>query len=248
MTSSNSIRNNIAVALDNFDRERALQFVRETKHDLGFYKVGLELFLRYGKNLIEEIAKEDVNIFLDLKLHDIPNTVAKSIQSLDGLNIQYLTVHLGGGPSMLSMALDYRDRYLPRTKILGVSYLTSMNEAELKQVYNFKNQEQIQAGFENYFQMASELKIDGVVHSGLELSMANKYSFISVCPGIRFEDEVKSNLVQDQKRVVTPQMALQESSKSKNIILVIGRSLTSPEQGHLFQQRIETLKNIFQQL
>lgn len=245
MTATKNIKNNIAVALDNLSREEALSFVRATKNDLGFYKIGLELYLRYGRDLVEEISKEEVNLFLDLKLHDIPHTVFKSIESLQGLNIQYLTIHLGGGPSMLTKAREARDLYLPQTKLLGVSFLTSMDQKELMDVFNFKNIDEIAKGFENYFLLASNQKIDGVVHSGEELDLAKKYSFTSVCPGIRFQDEIEKQLTQDQKRVMTPKIALKHLSTDKNIILVIGRSLTTNHQSELYFERIAYLKTLF---
>lgn len=245
MIDSKNIKNNIAVALDNFTREEALNFVRATKNDLGFYKIGLELYLRYGRELVEEISKEDVNLFLDLKLHDIPHTVFKSIQSLQGLNIQYLTLHLGGGPSMLTKAYEARELYLPKTKLLGVSYLTSMDQKELMSVFNFRNSADIALGFQNYFQMAQSHHIDGVVHSGEELELAKKYPFTSVCPGIRFQDEIENQQTQDQKRVMTPDMALKYLSPNKNIILVIGRSLTTNHQSEIFHKRVNHLKTLF---
>lgn len=247
MTNIKNIKNNIAVALDNFNREEALDFVRATKHDLGFYKIGLELYLRYGRELVQEISKEDVNLFLDLKLHDIPNTVFKSIQSLQGLNIQYLTLHLGGGPSMLSKAHEARELYLPKTKLLGVSFLTSMDQKELMSVFNFKNPADIALGFQNYFQMALLKNIDGVVHSGEELELAEYYPFTSVCPGIRFQDEIDNQQTQDQKRVMTPEMALKNLTPNKNIILVIGRSLTTNHQSEIYHKRVDHLKTLFAQ-
>ena len=240
----NLLKNNVAVALDQMSTEVALNFVKETHHELGFYKVGLELFFAGGKELIYKLKEYNIKIFLDLKLHDIPTTVAKSIQSLKDLEVDYLTLHLTGGPEMLKAAFTARNSYMPNTKLLGVSFLTSLDHHELASVYGLKDQDLKTTGFRNLFQIAKDHHIDGVVHSGEELALSNEFPFISVCPGIRFLDEITHAKVQDQKRVLDPASALNEINKNREIILVIGRSLT---QCNLEErsQRIKYLNNLF---
>lgn len=237
------LKNHVAVALDQMTLSEALQFVRETKNDLGFYKVGLELFYLGGKDFIRELNKEDIRLFLDLKLHDIPTTVAKSIHSLSDLKVDYLTLHLTGGPSMLKASRKAQAEYMPRTQLLGVSYLTSFDQNELEKVFKLSDAKKREISFRNLFDMAKEADIHGVVHSGEELQIASEYSFISVCPGIRFLDEIAGDQIQDQKRVLDPKSAFSFRKNNKDVILVIGRSLTksSPRERN---ERIVYLKNL----
>lgn len=239
----NPLKNHIAVALDQMTVAEALAFVKETKNELGFYKVGLELFYLGGKEFIHELAKENIRIFLDLKLHDIPTTVEKSIQSLKDLKVDYLTLHLTGGKKMLKAARMAQEEYMPHTKLLGVSYLTSHDQEDLQSIFDINDSAQKESSFRNLFNIAAEENIYGVVHSGEELSLANKYPFISVCPGIRFLDEIETSQTQDQKRVLDPKNAFSFLTKEKNVILVIGRSLTkcSPRER---KERILYLKNL----
>ncbi len=233
------LREHIAVALDQFTRAEALDFINKTKNECGFYKIGLELFLRYGQDFIRELNELEINLFLDLKLHDIPNTVYQSIKSLSGLKINFLTIHLLGGAEMLKKAREARDLYLPHTKLLGVSFLTSHDEAEFQNILGIKSSNELENAFKRLFTLAEENKIDGVVHAGSELNLANKYSFFSICPGIRFEDEISSGIIQDQKRVVTPKMAFDKGAR----ILVIGRSLTNVKSDLEFSERIKNLND-----
>lgn len=238
------LKNKIAVALDQMNEIEAIEFVKKTKDDLGFYKIGLELFLRGGKDFVKKIEKENVRLFLDLKLHDIPTTVEKSIQSLSDLSIDFLTVHLTGGRSMLEKSLEAQKKYLPHTKILGVSYLTSLSEKELFETYQIDDLNSKESAFKNLFSLAQSCGVHGVVHSGLELEIANEYPFISVCPGIRFLEEIEKTNTQDQKRVLDPKSALSFTSSKKEVILVIGRSLTQNYLSEDYHQRIRYLKNL----
>lgn len=234
----NSLKKTIAVALDQMTPTEALQFIKETKHQLGFYKIGLELFYSGGKDFIREVSDENVRLFLDLKLHDIPTTVAKSIHSLKDLDIDFLTLHLTGGPAMLKAAICAQEEYMPKTKLLGVSFLTSFSHDEMDKVFNLGDSQKRDKAFQNLFEMACTEKIHGVVHSGQELKMACQYPFISVCPGIRFLEEIANSKLEDQKRVLDPKTALSFSTTNKEVILVIGRSLTKTCQ----QERNEKIR------
>jgi orotidine-5'-phosphate decarboxylase len=215
------LKSKIAVAIDHLTLQEAESFLEKNAPHLGTIKIGLELFLLGGPEWIRKLEKYSLNIFLDLKLYDIPNTVFQAIKSLQGLKINYLTLHLLGGRSMLQKAIVARDLYLPQTKLLGVSLLTSYDDQEIQNdlLINDKT-----FYFNHLFKMAFELKIDGVVHSGEELSLASHYPFISVCPGIRFSDELE-HFTHDQKRIYTPQEVLKYLNKDKEILIVMGRSI-----------------------
>ena len=206
-------------------------------------KVGLELFLKYGQPLIIDLFQEfKVKIFLDLKLHDIPNTVAKSIRSLKGLPIEFLTIHLSGGREMIRRALEEAKTNLPETKILGVSLLTSLDKNDFLELWSFSDQ-QVKTTFNNLFSLALELKVHGVVCSPIELklitSLESKHheSLLKVTPGIRFEDEILNGSIGDQKRVLSPENAFNSGAN----YLVMGRSLTKSTQ---LDKRIEHLANL----
>lgn len=205
------------LALDNMD----LAEIKDTLHgpckEIPTIKIGLELFLRYGPSVVSELAKEfQKEIFLDLKLHDIPNTVSKSIQSLKGLPIKFLTIHLGGGEDMCEAALISAKRSLPDCQLLGVTFLTSLSENDLLKTYGIKDKNE---GFARLLKCATESGLPGIILSPHELELASKWPLLKVTPGIRFEGEESS----DQKRVMTPHRAISLGAD----YLVIGRSLTA---------------------
>lgn len=230
--------NKTIVALDNMDKEQALEFLQKTSGKISLVKIGMELFYRYGGSLVNEIhQKFGVQIFLDLKLHDIPNTVAKAIASLHGLPLKFLTVHLSGGQGMLTAAREAQAQALPHTQLLGVSHLTSLDQSDFKELWNF-SAEDVGQSFEKLTRLCLRTRIHGMILSAHELSLVAKIlkdcreqtgeiendalNLIKICPGIRFADELANNVTQDQKRVATPQMALKDGAD----YLVIGRSLT----------------------
>jgi orotidine-5'-phosphate decarboxylase len=238
----------IIVALDNMNQEEIFSFLDKWKAidsgPLPCLKVGLELFCLLGPSIVNKIYdKYECEIFLDLKLHDIPQTVRKSIKSLKGLPIKFLTVHLSGGKSMLEMALEEARNVLPNTKLLGVSYLTSLDENDFKTNWGLESKKEVELAFQRLFKLALETKIHGVVSSALELTILSsvsdqfEHSLIKVTPGLRFSDEIATGKIQDQARVLTPQMAIQNGSD----YLVIGRSLT---QSTVLDKRIEELAEL----
>lgn len=207
-------------------KEETEEFLSSYHQKIKIIKMGLEIFNRYGRNYIEEISLKypDLEIFLDLKLHDIPTTVAKSIRSLAGLKIKFLTIHLSGGVEMINHALEARDNFLPSTKILGVSILTSLSSTQVKSIWNLDKE----SLFKNLYLLAKESHIDGIVCSGHELknSLSIDKAFtqktLKICPGIRLKDDDSH----DQQRVMSPQEALKQGAD----YLVIGRSITlAPE-------------------
>jgi len=227
----------VFVALDNMTKEEIFSFLKLCNQDLTHIKIGLELFNKFGPSIVEEIHKlYQVDIFLDLKLHDIPNTVSKAISSLSGLPIKFLTVHLSGGRQMLKQAMVSKQKYLPDCKILGVSILTSLDKEDLAEIWSVTDMNE---SFLNLFKLAKDCNIDGVVCSAKELSIISSFEndLITVCPGIRFKDEIDSGNTGDQKRVLSPSEAFNSGAS----YLVIGRSLTQSDQ---LSNRIEYLRNL----
>lgn len=225
----------IIVALDQMSLEEIDVFLSLKDNTLPFVKIGLELFVKHGPELVHRIHNDyKKKIFLDLKLHDIPVTVAKAISSLKGLPIDFLTVHLSGGEAMLKAAVAEARVSIPGCKLLGVSFLTSLEASDLEDLFGIEDTDE---AFLRLFKVASVSGIDGVVSSPLEVSLLKKHypNLLSVTPGIRFQDEIESNVVQDQKRVMNPEEAFEEGSD----YLVMGRSLTRTNR---FQERIESLK------
>jgi len=241
------------VPLDGMSRAECIQFVKKTHGKIKWVKVGMEAFYRDGKDLIFELKNSyDLNIFLDLKLHDIPNTVSKAIESLHQLPIKFLTIHLTGGENMLSAAYHAAEKFLPDTKLLGVSYLTSLDQRDFKEIWNL-DQESVKKSFENLTHIALRNKIHGMVLSAHELPIVlnvvkNVYQHPNdefskrqipelVCPGIRFQDEIDNNQTQDQKRTSCPQNAFASGAH----YIVMGRSLTTAKD---LTQRLDQLSAI----
>lgn len=239
----------VIVALDNMDRDQILAWMEQAKADVGFAKIGLEAFCRYGRDLLETLReKYQLRLFLDLKLHDIPNTVSKTIQGLEGLPIDFLTVHLTGGESMLTAALKAQKKALPQTQLLGVSYLTSLDNKDFKQIWGVE-QNDISQQFKRLFELAHTSKIHGLVCSAREAKALREYEKATsqkalqlVCPGIRFQDEIDDDInLGDQKRVLSPL----EAFKLGVDYLVMGRSLTqAPDLQKRLTQLHDVEKNI----
>lgn len=224
------------LALDNMSYEELNNFLESNPSDIPTLKIGLELFCLHGPSIVKEIReKYRKTIFLDLKLHDIPNTVAKAIRSLEGLDVEFLTIHLSGGEEMINKALESAKTYLPNTKLLGVSYLTSLDEKDFSQNWGV-NKDGIEDQFKKLFSIASKTKIHGIVCSPLEAKMMKEIdsNILTVCPGIRFEDQISSGNIQDQKRVLSPLQALTQGAD----YMVIGRPLT---QAQNFNERVTYL-------
>lgn len=210
------------IALDQMNKDEIDQFLLLVGSRVRTIKIGLELFLRYGKNYVEFLhTKYNKDIFLDLKLHDIPVTVEKAIQSLEGLPIKFLTIHLGGGHSMAMSAARQAQKSLPDCRLLGVSFLTSLEPADLDSIYGIKDSK---LAFTKMFKIAYESGIHGVVCSPHEISILkdNFPTLLAITPGIRFEDEINLHNTHDQKRTSNPVEAITNGAD----FIVIGRSLT----------------------
>jgi orotidine-5'-phosphate decarboxylase len=207
----------IFVAIDTPDLERAASLARAVKSSAGGVKLGLEFFCANGPAGVHEIASIGLPIFLDLKLHDIPNTVAKAAQALRQLEPAVLTVHAAGGRAMLEEAKAAAPE---KTKVVAVTVLTSLDGGDLKSIgVSGQPAEQV----ERLAELARVSGLDGIVCSGAEVKTAKAAwpNGFFVVPGVR----PKGSGIADQKRVVTPREALDSGAS----ILVIGRPITAAE-------------------
>ena len=207
----------IFVALDTPDLERAKAIAHAVKRHVGGIKLGLEFFAANGRAGVREMAALGLPIFLDLKLHDIPNTVAKAIQSLRPLAPAILTVHAAGGRAMME---DAKAAAPEGTKVVAVTVLTSLDGDDLRSVGLATD---AHAQVERLTALAREAGLDGVVCSGAEVRAAKKLwpDGFFVVPGVR----PGSGNSGDQKRVVTPRAALDAGAS----ILVVGRPITQAD-------------------
>jgi orotidine-5'-phosphate decarboxylase len=207
----------IYVAIDTPDIERAKLIAAKVKGHVGGLKLGLEFFSANGRAGIREMAALDMPIFLDLKLHDIPNTVAKAVQALRPLKPAILTVHAAGGRAMME---DAKAAAPEGTKVVAVTVLTSLDGDDLRSIGLGEDpHEQV----ERLTLLAKEAGLDGVVCSGNEVRAAKKLwpRGFFVVPGVR----PAQGPVGDQKRVVTPRQALDFGAS----IIVVGRPITQAE-------------------
>ncbi|QNA83582.1 orotidine-5'-phosphate decarboxylase [Sphingomonas sp. So64.6b] len=209
--------NRIFVALDTPDMVKAHAIAEKVRHHVGGIKLGLEFFMANGRAGVREMADLDLPIFLDLKFHDIPNTVAKAIQALRPLEPAILTVHAAGGRAMLE---DAKAAAPTGTKVVAVTTLTSLDDNDLVSIgYAGDPHEQVM----RLTELAMSAGVDGVVCSGAEVAAAKSLwpKGFFVVPGVR----PANGSVGDQKRVVTPREAIDAGAS----ILVIGRPITQAE-------------------
>ena len=207
----------IFVAIDTPDLERAKAIAAKVKGHVGGLKLGLEFFSANGRAGIRDMAALDMPIFLDLKLHDIPNTVAKAVQALRPLKPAILTVHAAGGRAMME---DAKAAAPEGTKVVAVTVLTSLDGDDLLSIgLDADPHEQVA----RLTLLAKEAGLDGVVCSGNEVRAAKKLwpRGFFVVPGVR----PAQGPVGDQKRVVTPRQALDSGAS----IIVVGRPITQAE-------------------
>lgn len=207
----------IYVALDTPELEKAKALAQKVRHHVGGIKLGLEFFMANGRHGVHEMAEIGLPIFLDLKFHDIPNTVAKAIQALRPLNPAILTVHAAGGRAMLE---DAKAAAPEGTKVVAVTMLTSLDGSDMTSIgLKPDPHEQVM----RLAELAKSAGVDGIVCSGEEVKAVHaawKDGFF-VVPGVRPADAH----VGDQKRVVTPRSAVDAGAS----ILVIGRPITQAE-------------------
>ncbi|MFD1672245.1 orotidine-5'-phosphate decarboxylase [Agrilactobacillus yilanensis] len=201
-----------------------------------FVKIGMEMFYQAGPSIVKEISRRGHDIFLDLKLHDIPNTVKRAMHIIGELgNIKLTTIHAAGGSKMITAA---KEGLLSTpggqdTKLLAITQLTSTSQQQLNSEQNISGT--IMDSVVNYAQLAKQNGADGVVSSGLEVTaikQATDNDFLCVTPGIRLIAEPD----QDQTRVVTPEIARANGSD----YIVVGRPITRATDVVAAYQKIKT--------
>jgi len=213
---------NPIIALDFPTKNAAFQFLEPFEEKL-FVKVGMELYLQEGPSIVTEIKEQGHQVFLDLKLHDIPNTVKSAMRGLAKLGADLVNVHAAGGVHMMQSALEGLDEGTPagkkRPMIIGVTQLTSTSETQMK------NEQKISLSLEesvlHYANITKEAGLDGVVCSVLEAAAIKNLcgdDFIRVTPGIRLTQGEEH----DQIRIATPQVARLEGAS----MIVVGRTIT----------------------
>ena len=220
MTVNNSAKNDpkIIVALDYANEKSAWELVQQLDPTLCRLKVGKELFTSAGPQFVEKLTRSDYGVFLDLKFHDIPNTVAKACSAASNLGVWMLNVHASGGLEMMQAAQQAVGDHETSPLLIAVTVLTSMNQAALNQTGVAGDLQQHVIRLAKLTQQAS---LDGVVCSAEEtpeLRKALGQDFCLVTPGIR----PATASLDDQKRVATPNAALKMGSS----YLVIGRPIT----------------------
>ena len=205
----------VIVALDSNNLLKTLKLVKDLKKEVYAFKIGYQFFLRFGLDGYKKVYRICPKIFLDLKLHDIPNTVQMGIKALSVIKPIFTTIHISGGDQMMQSAKLSRNN----TKLLGVSILTSLNTDQTKKYYNQNNLTKL---VEKFAKSAKKNGLNGVVCSPKEIKHIRKAvgkNFIIVTPGIRIDNKVKKD---DQKRVENPKKAIEMGAN----YLVIGRPIT----------------------
>jgi len=209
--------NPVYVAIDTPDLDRAIELSKSVRNHVGGVKLGLEFFYANGHHGVHEVAKLGLPIFLDLKLHDIPNTAAKAVQALNGLAPAILTIHASGGRAMME---DAKAAAGLNTKVVAVTVLTSLDDHDLSRV---GVSDDPHGQVERLAGLAREAGLDGIVCSGREVKAAHKIwkDGFFVVPGLRLKDGKAG----DQKRTVTPRQARDDGAS----VLVIGRPITTAD-------------------
>lgn len=209
----------LIVALDFPDSRTALALASSLKGLVSYFKVGLELFTAEGPAIVRELKKQDFRVFLDLKLYDIPNTVAHAVRSARNLGVDMLTVHCQGGQRMCEAALAAVQTGAPRKPlILGVTVLTSFTDGDLPGLSIPASQYALELA-----RLANQWALPGLVCSGLEAAKIKSLypEMLCLCPGIR----PAAHEAGDQRRTVTPAEAVRAGAD----FLVVGRPVSQSE-------------------
>lgn len=229
----------LIVALDMQDFNSVKILVKEFDKKVEFYKVGMELFYSEGRRVIEYLKNENKKVFLDLKLHDIPNTVSKGLISLANLNVDILNVHASGGFNMMKFANESLKEFcykknLTTPKLIAVTILTSIDKSEFEKIgHKFEIKKQVL----NLAKMSEDAGLDGVVASPLEANLIKQNSkdgFLIITPGIRPSFANKD----DQNRITSPSEAIKNGATH----LVVGRAITKAD------DRLKALDEILKEM
>lgn len=213
----------VIVACDFANAKSTFDFLSLFTDRKPFVKIGMELFYAEGPQIVKELKKQGHKIFLDLKLHDIPNTVRKAMAVLSGLDVDICNVHAGGTSAMMKAAIEGLTR--PdgsRPLLIAVTQLTSTDQEALEN--DLLIHEPMENVVMHYAMNAKNAGLDGVVCSPLEAAAVHKqcgFSFLTITPGVRFADGDKG----DQKRVMTPEAAKLAGSD----YIVVGRPITAAD-------------------
>ena len=224
----------LILALDCEDRKSALDLIKPLQGHLKWVKIGLQMFTAYGLPFVNEIKSMGYNVFLDLKLHDIPNTVAKAILSLSSASIDLLTIHASGGSEMCAYAVKARDESNPNLKLLAVTVLTSMNQQQMEALNVNKP---VQDHVLDLAKISVDANVDGIVSSTHELKLLRETlgnDPLIVTPGIR----PKGTDLNEQKRVMTPSDAKELGAD----YIVVGRPIYKSE------DPLESVKSILEDI
>ncbi|MBR1747871.1 MAG: orotidine-5'-phosphate decarboxylase [Clostridia bacterium] len=213
----------VIVALDFKDKKTTLDFLDRFVEKKPFVKIGMELFYAEGPSIVKEIKARGHKVFLDLKLHDIPNTVKKAMSRLSGLDVDMCNLHAAGGSEMMKAAIEGLTRADgSRPILIAVTILTSIGQETLEDEILIKKD--IKSVVGAYASLAAKSGLDGVVCSPLEASYVKQVcgdGFLTVTPGVRFAD----GEVGDQVRVTTPARAKELGSD----YIVVGRPITASD-------------------
>lgn len=232
-------KDKLIIALDVDTREKAMELIDSLIDDVKFFKIGLELFSACGPAIVRDTCQKGCRIFLDLKYHDIPNTVSKAVISVASLGACMINVHALGGYDMMKKAADavrqeaYRVK-IPPPKIIAVTVLTSMDKTALSGV---GISDTMALEVLRLAKLAEEAGLDGVVASPSEITLLRKNlgkDFIIVTPGVRPEWAASG----DQKRIATPKRAIEDGAS----FIVVGRPVTDAK------DRREAVKKILDEI
>jgi orotidine-5'-phosphate decarboxylase len=213
----------LIIALDVENLQEVKSFLTPFGNEKLYVKVGMELFYKEGPEVIDYLKNSGHQIFLDLKLHDIPNTVKKGMKSIASLGVDLVNVHAAGGKAMMEAALEGLQAGVVagqnRPQLIAVTQLTSTTEAVLRN--ELLIQQSLIDTVQSYARLGNEAGLDGVVCSVLEVPVIREAcgeSFLTVTPGIRLAEDSKD----DQARIATPQ----EARDAGATMIVVGRSIT----------------------
>ncbi|KXJ36291.1 orotidine-5'-phosphate decarboxylase [Bacillus spizizenii] len=218
------MKNNLPIiALDFASAEETLAFLAPFQQEPLFVKVGMELFYQEGPSIVKQLKERNCELFLDLKLHDIPTTVNKAMKRLAGLGVDLVNVHAAGGKKMMQAALEGLEEGTlsgkKRPSLIAVTQLTSTSEQMMKN--ELLIEKPLIDTVVHYSKLAEESGLDGVVcsvHEAQAIYQAVSPSFLTVTPGIRMSEDAAN----DQIRVATPAIAKEKGSSA----IVVGRSIT----------------------
>lgn len=215
------MKRDVIIACDFKNQEELFEFLKPFSKESPFIKIGMELFYKEGPSPVKKLKEAGCQIFLDLKLHDIPNTVEKAMRNIASLGVEITNVHAAGGIEMMRAARRGLDSVEAgkKTKLIAVTQLTSISQEILE--HELLIEKPLLEVVKTYAQNAKEAGLSGVVCSALEAPILKEMGLISVTPGIRFAEDSKN----DQKRVATPAYAKELGAT----YIVVGRSITAAE-------------------